>query len=176
MDLSERLSWFIAGCVLGVVIGYIIRDIRDIKEEVDEVDGLVKRKLGEREDDGFMNMRYVRDIAVLLVVIMTAWAAVASQKASNDVKEQQARTDQVVICTSEYLAQTIRALNLRTDAVQNRADANLELQKAQSAFFQLLLEIPPLPETDRREAAEKYVASLEHFVEVSDQTKNEGES
>lgn len=176
MDFDERLGWMLLGCGIGFILGYIVRSLRDLKGELDEVDGLVKRKLGDRNEDGFMHVRYVRDLAVLIVVILTVWAAFASQKASNDVKAQQDRIDQITVCNSEYLARTIRTLNLRTDAVQSRADANLELQKAQAKFFTLLLKIPPLPEPDRREAAENYVKALNDFVEISDQTKEQGES
>ena len=175
MDFDERLGWMLLGCGIGFILGYIVRSLRYMKGELDEVDGLVKRKLGDREtDDGFMNMRYIRDVAVLIVVVLTVWAAFASQKASNDVKAQQDRIDQITVCNSEFLSRTIRVLNIRTDAVQARADANYELQKAQAKFFKLLLEIPPLPETDQRQAAEEYVEALNTFVRVSKQTKAQG--
>lgn len=182
MDFNERLGWLIVGGLVGFVLGYIVRSLRVIKEdvvaikdEVDEIDNIVKEKRQQtRADDGFMHVRYLRDIALLIALLVTLWAALASSKASNDVKDQQDRSDQVVICTSEYLARTIRVLNIRTTSVQDRADANLELQKAQAKFFQLLLKIPPLPEVDRRQAAEEYVKALQHFVVVSDRTKQTG--
>lgn len=184
MDFNERLGWLILGALVGFVLGYIVRSLREIREdvvvikdEVDEIDVIVKTKRDQsRADDGFMHIRFLRDIAVLIALLVTVWAAFASQKSSNEVKHQQNQIDQITVCTSEYLARTIRVLNLRTDAVQARADANLELQKAQSKFFKLLLEIPPLPAVDRREAADDYVKSLNKFIEISDTTKQAGES
>jgi len=178
MALDERLGWMLFGCVIGFILGYIVRYLREIKEELDEVDTVVKERRFRRRstDDGFMNIRYVRDIAVLIVVVATVWASIVSSHASKDVKDQQDEIDRVTVCTSEYLARTIRVLNIRTDAVQERADANLELQKAQSKFFSLLLKIPPIPEEDRRAAADEYLAALNHFVEVSNNTKRAGVS
>ena len=182
MDFNERLGWLILGGLVGFVLGYIVRSLRVIKEdvgaikdEVDEIDEIVKEKREHRRaDDGFMHVRILRDVILLAVVIVVAWSAFASQKASNDVKAQQDRIDQITVCNSEFLARTIRILNIRTDAVQARADANYELQKAQAKFFKLLLEIPPLPEADQRQAAEEYVEALNTFVRVSKQTKAQG--
>jgi len=178
MGLDERLGWMLFGCVIGFILGYIVRYLREIKEELDEVDDIVKERRFRRRanDDGFMRVWLVRDLAVLIVVIFTVWAAFTSANASKDVRDQQDRIDSITVCTSEYLARTIRVLNIRTDAVQERADANLELQKAQAKFFGLLLKIPPIPEGDRRAAADEYLKALDHFVEVSNKTKNDGKS
>jgi hypothetical protein len=135
---------------------------------VDEIDNIVKEKRRwRRSDDGFISIPIIRDVAILIVVLATVWAAFSAQKASNDSERANDRLSRVTLCTSEFTARTIRALNQRTTDVQNRADANLELQKSQATFFTLLLKQPPKPETVRREAAQRYLQALTDFVEAS---------
>lgn len=177
MSWTERLAWLSLGCFLGFVLGYIVRSLREIKEEVEEIDGIVKEKRRHtREDDGFSRYPLMWDVVLLVVVILTAWGAFSSAKASNDAQDSQHQVAVVTTCNQEFLAKTIRALNIRTNSVQSRADANLELQKAQSEFFSLLLRKPPESEVVRSQAAEDYLNALKDFVRESGQAETTGTS
>jgi len=179
MTWTERVSWLMLGCFIGFSLGYIVRSLREIKEEVDEIDGIVKEKRRHRraDDAGFSRYPLMWDVVLLVVVVLTAWGAFASVQASNkteDTQEElQATQKQVAVvtsCNQEFLSKTIRALNYRTESTQARAEANVELQKAQADFFALLLRKPPESETTRTQAGREYLTSLQNFVEVSEKT------
>lgn len=184
MDMSERMGWLILGCAVGFVLGYIVRALREIKEELDTVDECVKRCQEEhdhipRPDDGYAVPSYVGHIALIVVLFVTVYAAFASQDASNDVREAQKdlRATQVVIqnvsvCTQETLAATISALNERTTYTVAQAKANVDLQKAQSSFIAVLVTVPEPSLTERRAALNEYFDKLTSFVALSSQTVN----
>lgn len=182
MDFDDRASWMFLGCLIGFALGYIVRALREIKsevsvikeeveeikEEVDEIDEVVKAKRDlRRSDDGFMHVRILRDVAVLIVVVLTAFAAFASQRASDSVKETQEQQTKFISCSNKYLAETIKALNERTRYAQETADTNVELQRAQKDFFSLILRKPPESEAVRSDAARAYLNALRDFLAVS---------
>jgi len=167
MSLDERLGWLLVGCVIGFVLGYIVRALRDIKEELDEVDGILKKSPRSRNDRGFMRFPIISDIALLAVVLLTVWASFSSQHASNQVHEQQKVQTRITSCTNEYLAKTIKALNERTTYSQEQAAANVALQKAQSEFLGALLHVPPYSSEVKQKALQSYFETLNKFVEIS---------
>lgn len=94
MEFADRLGWWLFGCAVGFILGYIVRYLREIKEEVHEVDELVKKI---DKEGGFVRYPYVADVMLIVVVLVTVWAAFLSQKASNDVRENYEQ-DQVARC------------------------------------------------------------------------------
>jgi len=169
MAFDDRLLLFLFGCIIGFILGYIVRSLRAIKEELDEVDEIVKEKFPNhtRNEDGIVRHPLVMDLALLLVIVLTVWASFASQKASNDVQETQDQQTRSTLCVQQYLSKTISALNERTTYTQEQAEKNVELQKAQAKFLGLLLHKPPYSEKRRTEAVDRYVDTLTDFVEVS---------
>lgn len=176
MSLDERLVYFVLGCILG----YILASIRHIKKELHEVDEIVKKEHPQEDppkprrrydESGFMRHPVARDIAVVLTVLLTAFAAFASQKAANNSKDAQQRLDNISSCNKEYLQKTIVALNERTTFTQQSATANVDLQTAQAQFFAVLLHKPPFNEAKRARAAEAYSEALNHFLETSQKTR-----
>jgi ABC-type multidrug transport system fused ATPase/permease subunit len=161
MDLSDRLLYLVIGCAIGFTIGYIVRGLREIKEEVQELDEHVKR---DRNDAGYMRFPIVADIALLVVVCLTVYAAFASQKASNAVQDNQR-------CSEEFLADTIAALNVRTEYTASQTEANVAVQKAQADFFLGIYEQPTNDEVELRLFSE-YATALEEFVKTSEKTSN----
>jgi hypothetical protein len=173
------------GCLFGFGFGYIVRFLQDIlatltetKEEVDDLTMIARKN--HPEDFGAARMSFLRDVALAVVVLLVAWAALSSQHASdksNENSKQVIQTQDFVVriatCNQQFLAATLRALNQRQESVQKRADANLDLQKEQAAFFSLLLGQPPKSEAVRRHAAEKYLDALTHFVEQSNRTEQQ---
>lgn len=167
MSLDERLKWLIIGCVIGFILGYIVRALQGIKEELVEVETILKDEPRKRNDHGFMRYPVIADFALLVVVLMTVWAAFASQHATNQVHEQQKAQARITSCTNEYLAKTIEALNERTTYTLDQAQTNVKLQEAQKNYLKFLTHIPPYPEVERAAALRDYVARLSDFVEVS---------
>lgn len=159
MELDDRIWYF----MVGVVVGYIIHLLKDIKDELDEVDHVVKNRQNE---SGFSRNPLILDGVLLLVVAVTVFAAVASQKVSNDVQETQANQAQITKCNKNYLKQTIVALNQRTSFVQDQATSNVSLQTAEYKFFRTIYENPS---NDKVEIAsfKEYLNQQRHFVEVN---------
>lgn len=188
---------FLLGSLVGFGFGYIVKSLRTIEEtvtkEAEELDVLVAiaRKNHPKDfEAGISTWEFIQRVALLIVVLVVAWSAIATANTNEDVKKQadavsvtqkqqaelQAFVARISTCNQQYLAATIRALNQRQESVQSRADANLALQKEQAAFFSLLLGQPPKSEAVRRNAAEKYLNALTHFVEQSNRTERQNAS
>lgn len=164
MDMTEKLMWLAFGAAIGFVLGYIVRSLREIKEELDEVDELVKRHSDER---GSVNFEVLRNALLFLVLVVTVWAAFASQQSSNEVEKNQKSIDKITSCNQEYLDKTIRALNERTEYSTQQARTNVDLQRSQSRFLSLLLLQPPATDERVQEALRVYFDTLNEFVEIA---------
>lgn len=165
MDLADRVGMLILGGIIGFIAGYIVRSLREIKEELDEVDQIVKEKLNK--DGGFMANRFVADIMMLIALLLVLGSVVSSINASNDASESLDKQEQSTACTQQFLTKTIVALNDRTTYTANQAQSNVDLQKAQAEFLALILRRPPYSEAKRTKAAQNYLSTLQEFVEVS---------
>lgn len=189
MEFSDRVGWIL----LGMALGYVIRLLQEMKKEVHEVDEIItrreKRKLGrERDEGGFMANRYAADIAMILVFCMCLYATFSTgatnnklERAVEDIrsgqaedKKQQQRLSRITVCTQDYLSQTIEALNQRTEFTQAQADANVQLQKAQSEFLRIILIRPPVSDEEADAALELYVSKLQAFVAVAGKNRQAG--
>ena len=177
MAFDDRLLFLLLGVGIGFVIGYLTRlarEMKDIKEELDEVDTIVKENLGndhESNEDGFMRNPWVANVAILLVVGLTAWASFVSQKASNDVRNSQEQSEKVVACLQTTLGDVLIALDERSTYTRGLAEANTKLQKAQSKFFEILRHEPPYSLDRREQAVEDYVDALNKFLMLSAKNK-----
>jgi hypothetical protein len=188
MDQTDVVSVFLAGGLVGFGFGYLVKAVRDIRdvvvEEKKEVDVLFAiAKKNHPEDFGAVRWDLLRHVTLFLVVVLVAYSAIVSGIASNrsdravqNVQQVQKASNGIVVCNQEFLAKTIRALNERTEFTVAQTEANVELQKDQARFFTLLLEQPPRVERERRQAAERYLDSLTHFVSVSGQAKRQVET
>lgn len=185
MSLDDRFGWIILGCIIGYVVGRIqgtmranTRQLQAIKEELDEVDEIVKDHERHHDEHGFMTFM---NAALVVVLVLTVYAAFSSGKAVNDVKkvqvqqaanqaaleDAQARLDAVVACTQKILSKAVVALNERTTYSTEQSRANVDLQKSQSAFFKILLHKPPYSQQRRDEAVQQYFSDLTAFLDVS---------
>lgn len=188
MAFDDRLQYLLLGVGIGFVLGYLVRlllevrdDVQDIKEELDEVDEIVKKNLGnhEKNEAGFMTKPWRANLAMLLVVGIAFFAAVQSQKASNDanasLERAQASLDrvkEVVTCLTDTQSLVISALNKRSKYSPKMANANIDLQTSQSEFFSILLHQPPYSEIRREQAVKDYFDDLQTFLKVAQ--KNQG--
>ena len=166
MSLDERLGWLIVGCVIGFVLGYIVRALQGIKEELGIVEDILTepKKKNER---GFMRYPVIADFALLIVVLMTVYAAFSSQHASNQVNAQQKLQARVIACVNTYVSRTITAANDRTTYAQGQILSNVDLQKAQRKYIKLLTHIPPFPQSEQDLALRNYATNLGRFLSIS---------
>lgn len=126
MDWNERLGWLVLGMLAGFVLGYIVRSLREIKEELDEVKDLEKEhirehhdeELPERGEQGLTRKPVLLDIVLLLVVLLTAYAAFSSQKNSNDLEENY-KADTIARCQSAVDSRNVQRSTV--DAIYNLA-------------------------------------------------------
>lgn len=183
MDLYERLGWMLFGAVIGLFAGYLLRYLQDLKEELDEVDGIVKKELGKRQTDRIQNQDggmtvgdAVRNLALFIVVAVTVAAALISQHASDKANDALNRENVRSGCNQEFLVKTVKALNERTEFSSAQATANVTLQQAQADFFSLLLRKPPEPEATRSQAAQDYLKALREFIDVNSKTAQKARS
>jgi hypothetical protein len=173
MDWSERLMWLLLGCMIGFILGYIVRTLREIKDEVHEVDEIVKhdREIGNSER-GALHGPTAAGVALIIVVGLSVWASFASARTNNDVQHTQAQLKQVTDCNKDYLSRTIGVINARTRYAQRQAIANVELQKSQARFINLLLHDPPPDQATSLAAFHEYLNDLNTFISTSSDQAN----
>jgi len=183
--LSDRLTWLIIGIVIGYFAAMLqvrlmkVEDKVDaVKEELDEVDAIVKRKKDER---GRVSLKLNKNVAVGVAVLVTCWAAFVSQKASNDVQNQQdviqtqqseldesqARLASLTKCIQRVTSETVNTLNEVTKPSRIQALDNAELQKAQAKFLRIVIGPPPPTKESGRAALTRYYDRLNTYVKSS---------
>ena len=166
MGLDDRLWYLLLGCLIGFVLGYITRALRDIKEELQEVDETVHKL---KDESGITRFPVVANIALALVVMTTVYAAFLSQKASNEVEENQLTIEKITKCNQMYLAKTVEALNERTTYSLAQARANVDLQGAQAELLRrILVEPPPTQEVGRDALRDYFEGGVQSYIEVNE--------
>lgn len=175
MDLFERLLYVAIGGVLGFILGVIVTYLHEIKEELDEVDHILKDQ-GHIENDetGAVSWGFFKKYYMLIIVILVAYAAFASQNASNHSNDNAAqlkalvvKQDRISSCNKEFLGKLLNAVNERTASNQAQIQANVALQAAQAKFFGLIIRKPPPNPDEGAAAAQKYFGALNDFLETS---------
>ncbi len=198
MDFDERALYLLLGMILGTIIGtavgYAARmmqdiqqkvvvlylDIQDIKEEVDEIDTIVKTRR-VRDENGFMRIPLVADVVLIVVIALTFWAAWATgetnnklEKAVSDIQavqaadaKQDARIETISQCTLEFTSKTILALNERTRYSPGASEANADVLQAQAEFLEVVLKIPPPGDAESRAALQVYTVELDKFNKIA---------
>ena len=190
MDLNDRATAILVGMAIGAVLGYLTRmlqelnnkvdatviNLHDIKEEVDEIDTIVKTRR-ERDERGFMRIPVVADIILISVLAMTVWAAWSTGETNNklevalsEIQENQAADDKqevriqsVTSCTLEFTSKTIKALNERTTYTGRASEANAEVLQAQQDFLEIILRIPPPSDADALAALRTYTDAVSQY-------------
>lgn len=166
MELSDRIGWLIFGMIIGFVLGYIVARLREIEEKVATVDEHVI-EAQHKDERGAMSLA---NAMLLIVVLVVAFSAFASQRASNNVKENQENIVTVAVCNQEFLAKILVAVNERTSANADQLKSNVALQRSQSQFLTILLADPPETEAAQKEALRRYFDDLNDFIEVNGET------
>lgn len=186
MTFDDRLLLLIIGVLFGYFVGVsqerfrqAMRKIDDIKEELDEVDEIVKEyhpdwrsRLRGRGQDGVLTTRVGLNIVVAFLVIVTAIGAVQAGIAVNRVNATQDRQNSLITCTAQIQRQTIKALNVRTKFTRHQVKANIDLQRAQSEMISVLLHEPPYSDQRQIEAFKAYFDALNHFVNAASKSQD----
>lgn len=183
MDFDDRLVLFILGCLIGSVVGYIVRLLQETREKINVVDEHVQDTHHDPHNErGFITPEFLKkNWLVLILVAVAAWAAFTTQSVNNnfknsqedlkvaqaDLKSTQDRLDHVVSCTSFILTKAITALNERTTYAGAQADANIELQKAQAEMLDILTHEPPFSDAEKEAALKAYFRAQDRFFELA---------
>lgn len=172
MTIDERFGWLLIGCMIGLLLGYSVRILEDVADNSKFWMNGPERFTSRHSDQrGVMHTRLYGNVALLLVVAITVWAAVVSQRASDDVREVQDRMGQILECNQNVFARALDVLNDRTTYSTDQLDANLDLQIAQSNMIEaILLEDPPTAGTYERES-ELYLEKLLVFIGATQKSK-----
>lgn len=161
--LGERILFLAIGGVMGFVLGYIVRSITCLRNDVEEI-----KHHSHPKDAGLSRKPVILDVVLLFVVCLTVFASFQSQKASNRVSDSQARIERVSACTLTFLSKTITALNDRTTYTGEQADKNIELQKAQARYLNFVVHKPPPSMHEALKAFRQYLSALTNFITVSE--------
>lgn len=174
MDLLERAVYLAIGGGIGFILGYIVRALHTIEEEVHDVKDIAVHQQ-KRDERGAVSMSTVGAVALALVVLMTAaaaWNSGVSASRSQDALDQQKRTS---TCTRSILSDLVVAVNERTTYAGEQLRTNIDLQRAQSEFLGTILADPPASETARAAALRNYFNELTDFVQVNGKAASKAE-
>lgn len=160
MTLDDRLGWMLFGALLGYSLGLL-------------QNAMTEPKLPKRDERGFTRIPIVMDIAVIVVVALTVWAAFASQQANHKVEKQQEdliadqRHDaKITKCNRDALDQVVAALDARVGSTRMQIEANVDLVEAQQDFFQLVLSEPANDRLEFR-AITRYLRQMGRFQDAN---------
>lgn len=174
MSFDDRVVYLAIGVVIGFFCGYLTRTLREIKEEIHEVDDILK-ETNTRDEQGFFSMSRatVNNVALFFVVLLAFTASIQSQLASNKLDDTQAQykvtqmqLGKVVACNRDILGSALDALNTRSAFSRTQASSNLTLQKANAQLFNDLLHRPPYSSKHLLQSVKNYTAALNLFVKA----------
>lgn len=136
MGFAERASWLLLGMALGFVLGFIVARLRSIEEKVNTMDEHVSRAIRKDNERGAVRLEW-RTLALMFVVLLTAYSAVLSQVASNKVQDA-AKDDKVSLCQAGVSSRAVQ--RELVEAIYVLATGSLQRDR----------EAPPLTEAEIR--------------------------
>lgn len=180
MGIDDRLVLFALGCVLGFILGRFDLRLRDIKDQMNEIDECVHEcRKRIRDERGTMKISAIRHGALLVVVALcfvSTYLSGSAANKSNDTSQRviqlQSEQKQNVDCTTQVLFDAIRALNERTTYSGAQADANIALVQGQLDLL-LRSQDPNLTDAEGQELFQTYVAKVQEFIELANKTKGQ---
>ena len=167
MGVDDRIGFFILGCFLGFVMGYVVRHLREIRNRLDEVDIVVKPK----NEDGFLETRFGTNIVMVMVLLMTAGAAFFSQRASDRVEDTQSQVSQTLACHQDVFESFIEFVGKRTELQVAQGKNASETSRKQLGYWNEAFKEPVNYDVAVRKLKD-YLASLEQDVQLSSELAN----
>lgn len=160
----DRMIFMALGCIMGFVLGLLIkvdreakeacREVREVHEEVHEL--LEHEKHKDEKEDG---TTVIQTITFVLCALLIGYATVASQLAVNKSNHQ-------ADCTQTTVVDVLNILGERSTYTVDQVQANKELQEAQADFISLVLR-PRSTFEQRREALSEYFDALNEFTKYA---------
>lgn len=157
MDFDDRLSWLVVGCLIGFVLGYAAKTLRETHQTA-ELSAAMTNK-----ESGFIQFPVVANVCLALAMCITLGAAVSTQNAKN-------RMDRSVICNQKILDELLIVVNARTNHSVLASESNVELQKSQAKMLRTLLHKPPYSERRQDEATKDHFDNLLKFLDLSEKS------
>lgn len=197
----DRAFFFALGIVLGFILGLVTfawkeaRKARDeaaqVHQEIVRLDqkvtDLVEHEDHTRNEDGLLHTRVWGNVALVIVVLISLYAAFSSQAASHHTNNLAEYTNQLVKdnieqtneiqrtqdCTESTVNEALQIIAKRTRLNGKSSLANLNLQKAQAKF--LGVSSTTSNQAEVMKAFEGYVDALSHFVDVATKVSLKGQ-
>jgi hypothetical protein len=123
-DLLDRVIFFAFGAGVGFVLGYIVARLREIKTELDEVLYIEKQKPDApkvvRDEKGEVKRPSMTSVGLVLVVVITVWAAFQTGKVNGEL-------DNTITCSTQYNTHLGRALRTRDAAIRAGTQSEIDL-------------------------------------------------
>lgn len=148
-DLLERILLLLIGGGVGFILGFMTRSQMRIEKGLHHVEEIVEGRT--RDEDGFMEMRYIKDVLYLLVLAITLVGVWRAESALNKAEEN------IIIAFDE-----------RCVAGQDSRDVQRALVDAIYKQFTDILPDPDSPRNDRLTDREvrltnNYIDNANHF-------------
>jgi hypothetical protein len=132
METSERIGWILLGCVIGFVLGYVVRALKDIEEKVHHVEEVVNEdhQLLHRDEDGLARYPLIMNTLLLLVVLLTVWAAISTGRVNNQLEK-------TLTCLEQYNTRQGLALKSRDESIKTNSKAEIALWTQYNRLYKL---------------------------------------
>lgn len=161
MEFSERLVYLLVGGLFGFILGYIVRYLQVIKEELDEVD---QKVTDIRDEGGFMRKPLIADIVVLFLVVISAGAAIQTARINETLRD-------TVECIVDYNNHQALAVASRDKAVEDGAQSEIDLWRKYAELYALAKKDPtaiPRAQEQLNRAINSHRRALENLQERRD--------
>jgi len=122
-DLIDRGLFLVIGLGLGFILGRMTRSQLRIEKGLSHVEQLVEK---DRNENGFMEIRYVKDVLYILVLIITLMGVVRAESAL-DAARDRAEADEQARCEAGVANRD--ALRGIVEAVYTLATGSVERRK-----------------------------------------------
>jgi hypothetical protein len=132
MDLYERLLFFLVGCGVGVILGYVVGRLHVVEKRVHEVEDILNE---ERDDRGSARIPSFSSLMLVIVLTITAIGAFMAQRSANQVEH-------TVTCLTEFNVDQLRALSARDAAIQNATQEEIYLWTVYDELYEIAKKDP----------------------------------
>lgn len=166
MDLWERMLWLAIGCFIGFVLGYIVRSLHDIKEKVEHVEETVlevdqKNSKWDQNDKGFMRHPLAADIAMILVLGVTIFAAFSTSKVNAELQR-------TIDCITNHNVSQSGALKSRDGKIKAGTQSEIDLWARYEKLYKTAKKEPKKIPALQEILNKAIIKHKEHLIELQE--------